>query len=109
MPNPFRGEVALSVDGKAYLMRLTLGALCELEQALEDRSIAALVTRFESGEVRMREVVAVLRAGLRGGGADLPEPDLEDLHIDGGAGAAMRLAAQLLRLAFAPPEDDRFD
>ncbi|MEM9049141.1 MAG: gene transfer agent family protein [Pseudomonadota bacterium] len=105
MANPYRGEVALTIEGQSHVMRLTLGALCALEQELEDRSIAALVARFESGEIRMREVLSVLQAGLRGGGAALTEAELETLQIDGGAGAAMRLAAQLLRVAFAPPED----
>ena len=31
MANPFAGEVALTLDGTRYVLKLTLGALAELE------------------------------------------------------------------------------
>ncbi|MEM9197012.1 MAG: gene transfer agent family protein [Pseudomonadota bacterium] len=106
MANPFRGEVAIGIAGQSTVMRLTLGALCALEAALDDGSIAALVARFESGDVRMREVMAVLAAGLRGAGHDEQATTLADQPVDGGAGEAMRLAALLLRVTFAPPGEE---
>ena len=33
--NPWRGEVQITVDGEAYVMRLTLGALVGLEAEVE--------------------------------------------------------------------------
>ena len=39
MPNPWRGEVELSIDGEPRVMRLTLAALAELEARLEAESL----------------------------------------------------------------------
>ncbi|WP_299298115.1 GTA-gp10 family protein, partial [uncultured Tateyamaria sp.] len=47
MSNPWRGEVTLVIDGQACVMRLTLGALAGLEDALAEPSLIALVERFE--------------------------------------------------------------
>ena len=68
MVNPYRGEVALVVDGQTHVMRLTLGVLAELEEALNAGSLLALVERFEAGTFSTRELLALLAAGLRGGG-----------------------------------------
>ena len=35
MANPWAGEVAIVLDGQRHLAKLTLGALAELEEALE--------------------------------------------------------------------------
>ena len=35
MANPYAGEVAIWLDGQRHVMRLTLGALAELEQTLQ--------------------------------------------------------------------------
>ena len=35
MANPWTGEVALTIDGKQRVLKLTLGALAELEQELQ--------------------------------------------------------------------------
>ena len=37
MGNPWRGEVTLVIDGEAQVLKLTLGALAELEEALAKR------------------------------------------------------------------------
>ena len=46
MVNPFAGEVALTLDGQRHIAKLTLGALAELETALETGSLVELVERF---------------------------------------------------------------
>ena len=68
MVNPHAGEVALVLDGEAHVLKLTLGALAELEDRLEADSLPALVERFEAGRFAVRDVLALLCAGLRGGG-----------------------------------------
>ena len=62
-----------------------------------------MVERFESGAYSSRDVLAILRAGLKGGRAD-PMPDLEHGAIQGGPMRAAQVAAQLLVRAFALPE-----
>ena len=98
MVNPYRGEAELVVGGKAYVMRLSLGILAELESELEAGSLMDLVQRFETGEYSARDLLELLRAGLRGGGSDV-EPG-----VDGGPIVAARAAAKLLAVTFTVPE-----
>ena len=48
MANPWSGEVALVIDGRRRVMKLTLGALAELEAALQSGSLVELVQRNSS-------------------------------------------------------------
>ena len=103
--NPWAGEVALVIDGRRRCLKLTLGALAELEAALDADSLIALVERFESGGFRSRDVLAVLLAGLRGAGWKGRPAELAQAQIEGGPVAATRAAALLLGRAFAMPQD----
>lgn len=104
MVNPYAGEVALVLDGRPHVARLTLGALAELETSLGADSLIALVERFETGRYSSRDVLALLVAGLRGGGWQGSAQDLLAVEIAGGPVAAAQLAARLLARAFAPPQ-----
>ena len=95
--------MALTIDGKPQVMRLTLGSLAELEASLDEPSLVALVERFEANRYRARDVLALLGAGLRGGRCELTEADLMHAEIDGGPLAAARAAAELLARAFLLP------
>ncbi len=100
MTNPWRGDVAVTLDGATRQARLTLGALAELEAELETESLVDLVERFESGRYSARDVVALLAAGLRGGGWSGSSADLLRADIAGGPVEATRIAGKLLALAF---------
>lgn len=104
MANPYAGEVALVIGGKRQVMRLTLGALAELEAGLDSGSLVDLVARFEGGAFSTRNVLALIVAGLRGGGWRGSAADLLSAEIEGGPLAAARAAAELLARAFALPE-----
>jgi hypothetical protein len=104
MGNPYAGEVTLVIDGRAHVMRLTLGALAELEESLGAGSLMALIQRFEDAQFSSRDVLALIVAGLRGGGWQGRAADLLQADIEGGPVAASRAAARLLTLAFALPE-----
>lgn len=104
MGNPWAGEVSAVLDGERHVMRLTLGALAELESSLEADTLLSLVERFESGSCSTRDVLAVIVAGLRGGGWNGNVRDLLTAEIEGGPMMAARLAGQLLARAFAMPE-----
>jgi Phage tail tube protein, GTA-gp10 len=105
MANPWTGEVALVIDGRERVLKLTLGALAGLEHTLETGSLVQLVERFESGAFSSRDVLAVVVAGLQGGGNDLSRADLMQADIEGGPMAAARAAAELLARAFMVPGD----
>ena len=103
MANPWAGEVAVWLDGQRHVAKLTLGALAELEAALAEDSLIALVERFEGGRFSSRDVLALLVAGLRGGGWEGSAADLRTVEIGGGPVEAARGAAELLARAFALP------
>lgn len=103
MVNPLAGEVAVTLDGQRHVAKLTLGALAELEEALDADSLVDLVRRLESGAPRSRDVLALLVAGLRGGGWQGQAADLLTAEIAGGPVEAARVAALLLTRAFTPP------
>lgn len=103
--NPFAGEVQLVLDGVPHKAKLTLGALAELEATLDTESVLDLVQRFETGAYSARDVLALVVAGLRGGGWNGSAADLRTVEIAGGPVAAAKAAAVLLARAFALPED----
>ncbi|WP_299776721.1 gene transfer agent family protein [uncultured Roseobacter sp.] len=103
MANPWRGDVALVIDGQSHVMRLTLGALAELEAALEADSLMAMVERFEGGSFTSQDVLALLRAGLTGGKCGVSDDALYHAQIEGGPIAAAKAAAELLARAFTVP------
>lgn len=100
MANPQRSEVALVVDGRPRTMRLTLGALAELEAALEAGSLVALAERFEGGRASAADLIALLGAGLRGGGWAVRDEELAQADIAGGAVGAMKAGMALLAATF---------
>ncbi len=96
--------MSLVIDGERRVMRLTLGALAELEAGLDQGSLVDLVRRFEEGGFSTRDVLTLIVAGLRGGGWRGQARDLLAAEIEGGPVAAARAAAELLARAFMLPE-----
>lgn len=103
MANPWAGEVAVVINGERHVMRLTLGALAELEATLETGTLVELAERFESGRFSTRDVLALIVAGLRGGGWRGSASDLLSAEIEGGPVGAARAAGMLLARAFEVP------
>jgi hypothetical protein len=107
MENPWAGEVSLVIDGTPRTLKLTLGALAELEAAMGADTLVDLAERFEEGRFATRDVLALVVAGLRGGGWRCQAADLLSAEIAGGPVAAARAAGLLLVRAFQVPEADR--
>ena len=59
MANPWAGEVTLVIDGEPHVMKLTLGALAELETELASETLVDLIERFEREVVSTRDVLAL--------------------------------------------------
>lgn len=74
MTNKVRGEVEIELDGNKYTACLTLGALAEIEAALELESLDRIGERLK--KPRVRDVVAILGAVLRGGGHDISDSEV---------------------------------
>jgi hypothetical protein len=106
MSNRYRGETALMVDGQALPMRLTLGALAELEQAFSVDSLPALGERFVGGRLSAQDITRILGAGLRGAGSSVSDIQVAGLAFDGGLNGAIQAAIALLDATFGGVVED---
>ena len=104
--NAHRGEVGALLDGRPYTLCLTLGALAELEAAFGVSDLPALAARLGNG-LSSRDVMLILRAGLRGGGHALPDDAIEGMRAEGGAAGLARLCADLLAATFGGTRETR--
>lgn len=100
MLNPQRGETGVMIGGEMRRMRLTLGALAALEARLDAQGLVALAERFETGGFGAADLVAVIAAGLNGGGWAVSEAEVAEMDFDGGAIEAAGAVTRLLAASF---------
>jgi Phage tail tube protein, GTA-gp10 len=100
MPNPRRGEVALTLGAARYTLCLTLGALAELEAAFRVEDLAALAERFGSGRLATRDLLTLLAVALRGGGHPVSDDEVAALPLTDGIEPVARALADLLLATF---------
>lgn len=100
MANALRGEIAARFEGEEKVLCLTLGALAELEARMGAGDLVGLSERFATGRVSARDLIAIIGAGLRGGGNAVTDDDLARMSIEGGLTGAAEIAARLLRATF---------
>jgi hypothetical protein len=108
MANARRGDVTILISGVPQLLRLTLGALAELEAAFGVDDLNSLGERFAQGRLKSTDLIALLGAGLRAGGWQLRDDEVSHLEFDGGLYGAVTAITQLLTLTFgaAIPEGE---
>ena len=113
MANPHAGEVALVLDGEARVLKLTLGALAELEDRLQADSLPALVERFEAGALRgARRAGAALRGAARrrlGRGARRPRAGRDRGRPAGGGAGRGAASGPVVPAAAMNAHDRLFD
>ncbi|MEZ5929056.1 MAG: gene transfer agent family protein [Parvularculaceae bacterium] len=80
----FPGETEITINGEKHKLRLTLGALAEMEEALGG-DFASLSERLKSP--RVADLLIVLHALLVGGGAKLTLELLKASDVDFAAAA----------------------
>lgn len=97
MANKQRGDVELSAGGRAYTMRLTLGALAEIEDGLGLHDLSEIETRLKN--LRASDLAIVAASLLRGGGHDVSPADVMRLPADIG------VLVRAVTLAFAMAGD----
>ena len=105
MANKHRGEIEAKLDGKAFRLCLTLGALAELEAAFGDADMLALATRFETGRISATDCVRIIGAGLRGAGYEITDTEVGAMQSEGGATGFVDCVARLLSATFAGGHD----
>ena len=102
--NRRRGEIAAIIDGQERILCLTLGALAELESAFAVDDLGALAQRFASGRLSARDLIRVVGAGLRGGGAAVGDDEVAAMKAEGGVAGFAAIAAELLAVTFGAEE-----
>ncbi len=90
--NGARGEVRVVLAGEMRTLCLTLGALAEIETALDLDGLEDLVRRLRS--LSARDLIVILAALLRGGGEKAFADGLATANVD------TREAAEALAQAF---------
>lgn len=105
MVNRRRGEVPLDLGPTRYTLCLTLGALAELEDALQAGDLAGLAERFAAGRLAARDLIALLGAALRGGGHDLDDAAVAALPLAGGLERVTAALGETLVAAFGQTPD----
>jgi hypothetical protein len=95
--NAARGETALTVDGRARRVCLTLGALAEIEGALGCRTMAELELRMRA--LSAGDLMIVIAALLRGGGEAETAAQIGEMDV--APGEAARVVAEAFRLGLS--------
>ncbi len=109
MVNRRRGNVPFVIGDRRLALRLTLGGLAELEDALAAGDLVGLAERLANGRLATRDLIAVLRIGLKGAGHDLDDRAIEALTLDGGLEPIVAAVAALFAGAFGAAEEAQPD
>jgi hypothetical protein len=106
MANRHRGEIEADIGGARRRLRLTLGALADLEAAFGADDMVDLARRFSGGTLRARDAIRVIAAGLRGAGEPVTDEEVAAMAIDGGAAGYAALVVELVAATFGGDEAD---
>lgn len=91
LPNAARGDAVLHVNGQPRLLCLTLGALAQIETALQAQSLTALDERLN--HLSAADLMVLLSALLSAAGPAISPQEVAAARIDPGeAAAAVALA-----------------
>ncbi|MGV6800757.1 MAG: gene transfer agent family protein [bacterium] len=75
-----RGDVSLDIDGQTLNLRLTLGALAEIEEALRVDDLTSLVQRLSNPSTN--DILVIVSILARAGGTPLPLDLLRNKKIN---------------------------
>ena len=79
-PQKKPGDALITIDGEQHLLRLTLGALAEIEEKIGEGNLDALRERLANP--RISDLILILHALLFGGGTALSLAALKAADID---------------------------
>jgi len=102
--NRHRGEIVAELDGRAWKLCLTLGALAELEARFGAADLNELAALLGSGRLTAGQLAAIVAAGLRGAGHDVEDGEVAAMRCEGGLPGFARIAADLISATFGSGE-----
>ena len=82
MTNTARGETSFLANGEKFVMRLTLGALAEIESGLSLTNLNTIAERLK--QLSSSDIAVIAAALLRGGGHDVTAADVMRIPADVG-------------------------
>lgn len=100
MSNPHRGDVRLLLPDGPVTLRLTLGALAEIESAFGVDGLQALGERLQRGSLGARDLVALLGSAARGAGERVRNEELAARIGAADIPACVTALAELLAVTF---------
>lgn len=100
MANPHRGDVDLALAGETITLRLTLGALAEVEAAFGAGDLAALGERLAAGRLSAADLIRFLAAAARGAGNRMTDREFADRVSAGDLPACITALHQLFAITF---------
>jgi Phage tail tube protein, GTA-gp10 len=80
MANRARGEVELEAGGRVFRLRLTLGALAEIEDGLSLDDLSQVEARLK--KLRAADLAIVAAALMRGGGHEIAAVEVLHMAVD---------------------------
>ena len=92
-----RGALTLSLGGINYSLCPSFAALALLEEA-SGYGLITLAKRFAEGAFTLRDLAALIKAGLEGAGHTAP-PELEDYIAQAGIATLAPIAMRFLEIA----------
>jgi len=101
--NPHRGEAPLVLGDATYRLRPTFTALAEIEA--EAGPLFALIDRASSGDLRLSDMVTVLHACARAGGAEVSREAFGEAIVAQGITSVTGAFRDVLTRALAGPDD----
>lgn len=105
--NPYRDDLVIELAGRGVKLRPTFEALAEMEGAL-GFGVVELCAKFSRGQITLKQLVAVVAAGIRGAGGTVPD-DLGQLVLRAGMVTVMQAASRWLVGALSGDSPDEED
>lgn len=105
MANSRRGEISAELDGKAFTLCLTLGALAELESTSGASNLVDLAERFDARKLSAGDILRIIGCGLRGAGNKVSDEEVGRMSASEGLAGYVTIAARLLHATFGGEDD----
>lgn len=105
MANSQRGERSFEAGGRAWVLRYTVNALCELEDVTGEPVAVLAAAMSDPARLRLGTMRALLWAGLRDRQPEITLDAAGDLLDVAGIGPAIAAVGDAFALAFPPVEE----